>query len=103
MDKNVIKIISRFRKVLESNGTKIDKIMLYGSYARNSQHEGSDIDLVVISKDFKGKSSWHRIKILSKAVYEVYEPIEALAYTPEEWEKSDSIICSIVKESGVLV
>ncbi len=69
MDKKaVLGILSRFRKALESKGTKIDKLILYGSYATGAYKEGSDIDVVVISKNFFGKDYWERIDILSDAI-----------------------------------
>ena len=64
---------------------------MYGSYAQGKAKEGSDIDVLVISDDFFGKSYWERIDILSDAIYEVFEPIEeAVALTNEEWERGES-------------
>ena len=103
MDKNtVLGILSRFRKVLESKGTKVEKLILFGSYASGTYKEGSDIDVVVISKNFSGKDYWERIDILSDAIYEVFEPIEAVAMTPEEWEKKDSPVVDYVKDGEVI-
>jgi len=45
--------IARFRKAIESRGINISKLILYGSYARGDYREGSDIDLILISEDFK--------------------------------------------------
>jgi len=100
--KNVIDVISRFRSALEASGIKIDRIILYGSWAKNTQSESSDIDLVVISEDFKDKDYWKRIDVLSAAIYEVFQPIEAVAMTPEEWEKEDSFI-SLYARNGEVV
>jgi predicted nucleotidyltransferase len=91
MDKNgVLEILSRFRKAIESRGINVTKLILFGSYAAGKQTEGSDIDVVVISDDFAGKSYWERIEILSDAIYEVFEPIEAVAMTSDEWERGES-------------
>ena len=101
MDKdNISKIISCFRKALEAKGVKIDKIILYGSWANGTQREDSDIDLVVISKDFKEKDFWQRINMLSDAIYEVFVPIEAIAFTPEEWESGNSSVADYAQKNG---
>lgn len=103
MDKDaVLKILLRFRKVLESKGIKISKLILFGSYVTGTYKEGSDIDIVVISQDFTGKNYWERIEILSDAIYEVFEPIEAIAMTPEEWEKGESDIIEYSKKGEVI-
>jgi len=104
MDKNaVLDIIKRFKNAIESKEIKINKLILYGSYAKGSPERHSDIDLVVISEDFVGKSFWERIDILTDAIYEVFEPIEAIAMTPEEWEQGDSMICEFAKNGEMIV
>ena len=44
----VIKILARFHKEIEAREIRPLKVILYGSYASNSNREGSDIDIVVI-------------------------------------------------------
>ncbi|MCX7918539.1 MAG: nucleotidyltransferase domain-containing protein [bacterium] len=103
MDKNqVLEIIARFRKVIELKGIKVDRLILFGSYVTGTAREGSDIDLVVISEDFADKNYWERIEILSDAIYEIFEPIEAVAMTPTEWNNEKSMIVNFAK-SGELV
>ncbi len=103
MDKGtVLTIITRFRETLEAAGIHVAKIILYGSYASGEGREGSDIDLVVISDDFADKTYWERIDILSDAIYEVFEPIEAVAMTPEEWDTGDSLLVQYAR-NGELV
>jgi predicted nucleotidyltransferase len=103
MDKRaVLEIISAFIKAIESEGIKIDKLILFGSYATGEFREDSDIDIVVISRDFNNKSYWERIDILSNVIYQIYEPIEATAFTPEEWESEDSLIVDYAKNGEVV-
>lgn len=103
MDKKLVsEIISRFKKALEAKGIKINKLILYGSWAKDTGREESDIDLVVISEDFREKDFWQRIEVLSDAIYEVFAPIEAIALTPEEWERGDSLVVNYTKEGEVV-
>ncbi len=103
MDKRaVLEIISAFRNAIESRGIKADKLILFGSCATGQCREDSDIDVVVISRDFQNKSYWERIDILSAAIYDIFEPIEATAFTPQEWQSGESIIVDFAKNGEVV-
>ena len=103
MDKKAaLEALSRFRKAVESRSIGIDKLILFGSYTTGTNKEGSAIDVVVISKDFAKKDYWERTEILSDAIYEVFEPIEAVALTPEEWEKGESGIVNCAKDGEAI-
>ena len=98
----VLDILSRFKKTLELEGIRVNDMILFGSYATGTFREGSDIDVVVVSEDFEGKRYWERIDILSNAIYRVFEPIEAIALTPDEWTmKTNPIVRSM--ENGVSI
>ncbi|MBC8278874.1 MAG: nucleotidyltransferase domain-containing protein [FCB group bacterium] len=104
MDKAaVLIIIKRYVEALENIGIKVEKTVLYGSYHNGDYREGSDIDLVVVSDDFAGKGLWERIEILAKALVKVFEPIEAVAMTPDEFENGDSMIAMFAREGEVIV
>jgi uncharacterized protein len=98
----VLKTIKEFKEALESNNIHIERLILYGSHAAGMAREDSDIDLVVISPSFSGMSYWARIDALSEAIYLVSAPIEASAFTPEEWNSEKSLIVDFAKD-GVLV
>ena len=103
MDKRrVYEIISAFRNAIESKGIKVDKLILFGSYATGQYREDSDIDIVVISRDFQNKSYWERIDILSDAIYALFEPIEATAFTPDEWKNRESIIADFAQNGEIV-
>jgi predicted nucleotidyltransferase len=88
----VLRIISDYGKALEAEGVRPQKIILFGSYSTGTQHEGSDIDLVVISEDFASRA----------ALVKVFEPIEAIAMTPQEWESGDSLIVDYARNGEVV-
>ena len=98
----VLKTIRQFKKDLESLKIRVEQLILYGSHAAGTAREDSDIDVVVISPSFSDKSYWERIDILTEAIYKVLAPIEASAFTPEEWKSEKSLIVDYAR-NGVLV
>lgn len=99
----VIETIQEFKKALEAINIHVDQLILFGSHAAGTAREDSDIDLVVISSSFADKSYWERINILTDAIYEVFAPIEASAFTPEEWKSKKSLLTDYAAENGLLV
>lgn len=81
----VEEIIMQFNKALVRQGIRTEKIFLFGSQANDTAGEHSDIDMVVISSSFKGLDFMQRCELLGRAIAEIMEPIEPLAYTPEEF------------------
>ncbi len=98
----VLTTVKKFKNALESIDIRVDQLILFGSQAEGTAREDSDIDLVVISSSFTNKSYWERINILSDAIYQVFAPIEASAFTPDEWKSEKSLISDYAK-NGVLV
>jgi hypothetical protein len=83
-EREVKAIIKRYEDELRKLGIRPQKIILYGSYARGIPREDSDIDLIVISEDFKNMNLRERLEALGLAAGRVFEPIEAIGYTEEE-------------------
>ena len=98
----VLATVKEFKKALESINIRIDQLILFGSHAEGTAREDSDIDLIVISSSFSDKSYWERINILTDAIYYVFAPIEASAFTPDEWKSEKSLITDYAK-NGVSV
>ena len=103
MDKETaVEIVNRFRKGIEERGIRPLKIILYGSFADNTNQEGSDIDIIVISDDFIGKNYWERIDILADVIYEIFAPIEAIALTEDEWSQGDLFVTDFACNGEIL-
>lgn len=64
---SIKKIVQFLGNTLKEEGLSISKIILFGSHARGTSAEESDIDIVIVSKDFKGKSVFDRAKLTKKA------------------------------------
>jgi len=88
--------ITRYKRTLEPH-IKVESMILFGSYARGEQGRYSDIDLIVISPDFKRMGYMDRMIWLSKMRGDKFinRAMDVLGYTKEEFGK-------MRKESAVL-
>ncbi len=80
----VKEVVAEYRRQLQALGIHPEEIYLYGSYAKGTDHEGSDIDLLVISRDFARLNLRERLEVLGVAAARLLVPIQALGYTPDE-------------------
>lgn len=98
-------VIQKFKETLAKQGINTDKIILFGSHARGTADKYSDIDVVVISKDFAVMGFKQRCEVLGRAIAEIMEPIEPLAYTPEEFENlsRESVINSAISNNPKVI
>ena len=100
--KSVLEIIDRFKADIENKSIKINKIILFGSYAKGNYRGDSDIDVIVISDDFAPMNYWERIDLLSEIIYDIFEPIEAHSFTRGEWERKTSFLVDYAKDGEVI-
>lgn len=63
---------------------RCERIWLFGSQADGTAHEGSDIDLIVVSPDLTFYDQRTRLERLGVAAGRILEPIQAQGLTPEE-------------------
>lgn len=67
VETTVVEAITFLGQRLEKNGLKIEKIILFGSYAKGTATEESDIDIVIVSKNFENKDIFERADITKEA------------------------------------
>ena len=65
----------------------VEKAFIFGSTAKGNRLKESDVDLIIVSKAFKGMPLPKRLYLLQK-LWRYPEELQALAYTPEEFEKA---------------
>jgi predicted nucleotidyltransferase len=96
-------IVQRFREELTRRGYRIEKIVLYGSYASEKQHADSDIDLAVISPDF-GKDRFEEGVLLRSIAAGIDPRIEPIPFSPANFESRDWVpLVFEIKEKGIIV
>ncbi|MFH0800132.1 MAG: nucleotidyltransferase domain-containing protein [Pseudomonadota bacterium] len=81
---------------------RVERVLLFGSYATGRATDSSDIDLAIISPDFRGKPEMETLQSLSRAAMEIDTSLEVLAFTPEEMDSPDPLSFSYqVKKNGL--
>ena len=78
------RIIKKYRAQLIKMGIRPARILLYGSQAAGTAHEGSDIDLIIISGDWTKYNNRKRLELLGVASARILEPVQAQGFTPSE-------------------
>jgi predicted nucleotidyltransferase len=107
MDTKIIETIELFKSFLEITGVRVNRIILFGSHVSGKLMNGSDIDVVVISEDFKTMNLLERQETfgLALAKAKIMEPIEAIGYTEEEYaaHHEGTFVGDEVKAKGIEV
>ncbi|MCS7364174.1 MAG: nucleotidyltransferase domain-containing protein [archaeon GB-1867-035] len=94
------KVVNAIEKLIKklSEKIRIQEVYLFGSYAKGTWIKTSDIDLIVISPDFKQMKFTERLDFINYIIWkEKISPyIEVIPLTPEELEvkKRESILIS---------
>lgn len=82
-------IVNRYVHNLQTRGINVEKVVLFGSYARQHAREGSDIDLAVIAPQFARLNLRERYETLGLANMTLREPIQAIGYSPRQWRNAE--------------
>ncbi len=106
--KNIVKkVIREYLKCFPSD-IRVKGIFLFGSYATGKIRQDSDIDIIVISQDFKKMNFIKRLEMLShfrQAEITRSFPMDIIGYTPEEFKEIDkeSVIMRQAKKEGKMI
>lgn len=103
---NPKQIIREYAKDLEKR-FRINKVILFGSAVTHKFSKNNDLDIIVLSNDFKKISFLKRLELLSQArsgeSREV--PMDIIGYTPAEFNKlsKESVVLKEAKQNGKVV
>ncbi len=84
----------------------VSKILLFGSQARVQADHESDVDVAIISEDFRGKDIFGRAALTKEAeimtIRKFMMPFDIVTLTPGEFENEVSLISEYVRNGEVL-
>ena len=107
MAKKSNKSLGIAKRYIKQLGSKLNvrEAILFGSCARGDAHRDSDLDIIVVSEDFRKMKFIQRLVLLSKARERKFmsPAMDLWGYTPEEFVKlkRDSIVVQEAAEHGV--
>jgi predicted nucleotidyltransferase len=106
-----ISIKAKIRRILlqrlSQRSIHINKIIIFGSYAKRRQRESSDIDVIIVSRDFRDKDIFERVSLTTgigrELVRKTGKPFDIMFYSDREWKEGNSIIISAARQQGELL
>jgi predicted nucleotidyltransferase len=97
-----IKIVENYAQEIAAQGVRLRAVMLFGSFARGTQHEWSDIDVALVADEFTGLGFIDKKLFPYIGIKQPYLRIESKTYPTEYFRAGDPFIEEIKKE-GILI
>ncbi len=95
------------QKNFRSKNLSLEKVILFGSYSKGEETSESDIDLLILSKDFRKKTIFEKAEIMGDLDWELVsntkKPFDIIYYSDEEWENGQSLIIREAKQHGKVI
>ena len=102
IDKEIMDIIERYIKVILEN-YKVKAIILFGSYAKGTNHEDSDIDIAIITDDIKCEDVFEEQLNLKKLRRNIDYRIEPHLIEVDDYDKISTPFVQEVIDTGIKV
>ena len=100
--KEAIEIVGNYAREIEARGVHLNMVIMFGSFAKGTQHEWSDIDVALVADEFIGVPFIDHKLFPYIGIKKPYIRIEALTYPTDYFRKSDPFIEEIKKE-GIMI
>lgn len=98
--KKITKIVKNYIQDLEQDGLKIERAIVFGSYAKGKQHKWSDIDVCIISKDLGRKKYPMEYLWTMKNTEAIKFMVSPVGFTPKNFVDESSLV-SEIKHTGI--
>jgi predicted nucleotidyltransferase len=98
LDRNdAIAIVRNYAQDIKSHGVTLRAVILFGSFAKGTQQQWSDIDVALVADEFTGLPQDHYLFPYMGGINKTYTRIEALTYPTDYFKKGDPLIEEITK------
>lgn len=93
----ILEKLKRFLGMVSASGLHIERTILFGSYAKGTANNWSDIDIALVSKDFTGIGFYDR-KRINPYLIKIDSRIEPHPFRPEDFSKENPFVNEILKQ-----
>ena len=92
----------QFKTALENAGIPFSSVIVFGSAARDTMHDHSDIDIAVVGASFKNDrmQEMHELWLLRRPISYKIQPIW---FYPEHLQDKYSTLAQEIKKDGIIV
>lgn len=98
----VIEKVKCLSKEILQNVVSLRKVILFGSFAKNTQHPHSDVDICLVADDFIGLAFIDMDKFIKIITKKEYSLIQIKTYSTTEYLEGNPFIDEINK-TGIVV
>ena len=91
----ITETIRRYIAIVKQNDINVERVYLFGSHARGTATEDSDIDIAIISRDFKGDRFDDRRKLIPLR-RKIDRRIEPMPFVPEDFNAANPLALEIL-------
>jgi len=95
----VEKILREYAQLLREAGLNVERLIIYGSFAKGAPQEHSDIDVCVVSPDF-GEDITSEMVRLNTLAHRIDPRIEVVPYSPEDLAVEEDPLAYEIKKYG---
>lgn len=95
-----LKIAQDYLHEVRALGVGVRKAILFGSFARNQQHEWSDIDVALFADDFIGLTALDKERFRTLHLLPQFLSIEVHTFPSSRFESGDPFVDE-VKKTGI--
>jgi predicted nucleotidyltransferase len=101
-----LKAVRFLKKELEKGGLNVSKMILFGSRAGRQARKDSDIDVLIVSDDFRGCDIFKRARLTKegeiRTIRKFMIPLDIITATPDEVESGTSLVYDFAKDGRVI-
>ncbi len=98
--KEIREIVQQYRLKVKNAGIPVEKMLIFGSYARGNARKDSDIDVCVVSPKF-GKDDIAEIGELNFLRWKLDNRIEAHPVSSKDFASTATPLISEIKKYGI--